>query len=120
MKLNHINLAVDDAAAASTFLETYFGMQPLGERDNMKVLRDDGHLVLTLMEHGRHRASYPKTFHVGFVQPTEDAVQEINDRLREGGYDVPPAGGARHTFYFDAPGGFKIEVLCLAGLVEAA
>jgi hypothetical protein len=31
---------------------------------------------------------YPETFHIGFIQATNEDVDEINRQLREDGYDV--------------------------------
>lgn len=72
MKLNHINLTVDDVAGARELLEKHFGM----------------------------RAPY--------------AGKKINRQLREDGYDVEPPSRQHGawTFYFEAPGGFTVEVLC--------
>jgi lactoylglutathione lyase len=116
MKLNHLNLTVDDVPAARAFLEKHFGLRPFGEgKKNFDVLFDDDDLVLTLIGAGRSkRVSYPETFHVGFIQPTEGDVDRINERLRGDGVDVPPPSRQHGawTFYFTAPGGFTIEVLC--------
>jgi len=72
VKLNHVNLTVDDVSAARAFLEKHFGMRPYG--------------------------ATRRSFHIGFIQPTEADVDEVNRRIREDGYD--------------APGGFTVEVLC--------
>ena len=116
MKLNHVNLTVDDVPAARASLEKYFGMHPYGEgQKNFDVLFDDDDLVLTLIGAGRSkRVSYPKTFHIGFIQPTEADVDEVNRRLREDGLEIdkPSRQHGAWTFYFEAPGGFTIEVLC--------
>jgi lactoylglutathione lyase len=115
VKLNHVNLTVDDVPAASQFLETYFGLRPIGEgRKNFAALFDDDDLVLTLIGVGRSRkVSYPKTFHIGFMQATEADVDELNERLRDDGFDVdPPSRQHAWTFYVEAPGGFTVEVLC--------
>ncbi|MBB3128967.1 catechol 2,3-dioxygenase-like lactoylglutathione lyase family enzyme [Paenibacillus rhizosphaerae] len=112
MKINHLNLTVTDVAASRAFLETYFGLDCRAARgDNFAVLFDDDGFVLTLMK-GRE-VQYPKTFHVGFPQPTEEQVDRINQRLLEDGYDVkPPQHAHGYTFYVEAPGGFTVEVLC--------
>lgn len=57
---------------------------------------------------------YPATFHVGFIQQTEEQVNTINQRLKDDGYDVAPPSKQHGswTFYFQAPGGFMIELLC--------
>jgi lactoylglutathione lyase len=116
MKLNHLNLTVTDVQETYKFLETYFGMKGGGGNNNMAVLSDDNKMVLTLtsMKVGKEReVKYPATFHIGFIQESEEKVNEINARLKEGGFDAPPP--SRHhgswTFYFQAPGGFTIEVL---------
>lgn len=71
-------------------------------------------LTLTDMKVGREtEVRYPATFHIWFMQESEDRVNEINARLKEDGYDVPPPSRQHGswTFYFLAPGGFTIEVL---------
>jgi catechol 2,3-dioxygenase-like lactoylglutathione lyase family enzyme len=116
MKLNHVNLTVDDVPGARRFLERHFGLRPYGEgQKNFDVLFDDDDLVLTLIGVGRsNTVSYPKTFHIGFIQPSEEQVNEINRQLKEDGFDVeaPSRQHGAWTFYFKAPGGFTIEVLC--------
>lgn len=116
MKLNHVNLTVDDVPAARAFLEKYFGLRPLGQgQKNFDVLFDDDDLVLTLIGTGRAKpVSYPKTFHIGFIQPTEADVDKINRRIGDDGYEVdePSRQHGAWTFYFEAPGGFTVEVLC--------
>jgi len=115
MKLNHVNLTVDDVPAARRFLVEHFGLRPIDEgMKNFDVLFDDDDLVLTLIGAGRGKpVSYPSTFHVGFIQPTEARVDEINRQLRDDGFDVDPPSRQHGawTFYFTAPGGFTVEVL---------
>ncbi|WP_068773411.1 VOC family protein [Paenibacillus sp. FJAT-26967] len=112
MKLNHLNLTVNDVHAAREFLEKYFDLQTRHTRGNsFAVLFDDDELVLTLMK--GNQVNYPKTFHIGFIQETEERVNEINQRLKDDGYDVePPQRAHGWTFYIEAPGGFTVEVLC--------
>jgi lactoylglutathione lyase len=116
MRLNHINLTVMDVIETQKFLEKYFGMKDGGGNNNIAFLTDDGGMVLTLtsMKVGREdELRYPATFHIGFIQESEQQVNEINGRLRGDGFDVPPPGRQHGswTFYFLAPGGFTIEVL---------
>jgi catechol 2,3-dioxygenase-like lactoylglutathione lyase family enzyme len=56
---------------------------------------------------------YPSSFHIGFIQPSHERVNEINRRLRDDGFAVDPPAHLHGswTFYFTAPGGFTIEVL---------
>ena len=115
MKLNHLNLTVADVGAAREFLETYFGLTTLAVRDyagdDFAMMTDDNGAALSLME-GK-KVSYPGTFHVGFVQESEERVEEINQRLKDDGFEVKPPARLHGTwsFYFRAPGGFTIEVL---------
>jgi catechol-2,3-dioxygenase len=116
MNLNHLNLTVTDVPATYHFLATYFGMRGLSCNNNIALLTDDAGMVLTLtsMKVGREsEVKYPATFHIGFAQESEARVNEINRRLKEDGFDVPPPSRQHGswTFYFRAPGGFLIEVL---------
>jgi lactoylglutathione lyase len=113
VKLNHVNLTVDDVQAARAFLETYFGLRTLAERGrNFATLMDDDGFVLTLVGGGRSAVRYPKTFHIGFMQASDEDVDALNERLRADGFEVePPSHQHGYTFYMEAPGGFTVEVL---------
>lgn len=108
MKLNHINLIVTDVIAASTFLQTWFGLSSLGGNAGMDVLLDDSGLVLTIMKAGRNvLVDYPGHFHVGFFIEEDDQVDDLNLRMREAGIDVsPPERHHTYGFCVDAPGEF--------------
>ncbi|MFC7391430.1 VOC family protein [Scopulibacillus cellulosilyticus] len=112
MKVKHLNLTVTDVPASREFLETYFGMTCKSSKgDGFAVMLDDDGFVLTLMK-GRE-VHYPKTFHIGFPQENKEQVNKINQRLIEDGFDVkPPQQLHGYTFYVNAPGGFRVEVLC--------
>ncbi|MFD0678338.1 MULTISPECIES: VOC family protein [unclassified Paenibacillus] len=111
MKLNHLNLTVNDVKATREFLEKYFELKTGNTRGNSFAVLSDNHgLVLTLMSGAQ--VSYPKTFHIGFIQESEERVNEINQRLKDDGFDVnPPQRSHGWTFYVQAPGGFMVEVL---------
>lgn len=110
MKLNHINLSVTDVSAAARFFETYFGLRKQAENQGMMVLFDDDNLILTLMKAGQ--VNYPGTFHIGFVQESEERVNQIYQVLKDDGFEVkPPQRRHAWTFYVQAPGGFTVEVL---------
>ena len=114
MKLNHLDLTVTDPMEARQFLEKYFGLKGKdGGNRGFQVLFDDGGLVLTLIKGRAEEVRYPATFHVGFIQESEQRVDEINQRLRDDGFDVDPPARLHGswTFYFRAPGGFTVEVL---------
>jgi catechol 2,3-dioxygenase-like lactoylglutathione lyase family enzyme len=117
MKLNHLNLSVTDVPATHKFLAHYFGLRDGGGNNNIAFLYDDNGMVLSLTSMkvgGESEVKYPETFHIGFMQESNERVDEINRRLKEDGYDVPPPSSQHGawTFYFQAPGGFVIEVLC--------
>lgn len=111
MKLNHLNLTVTDVMAARDFLQKYFGLRAVGERgESFAALFDDDGLVLTLMK--GESVAYPKTFHIGFGQESEAKVNEMYQRLQEDGFDVtPPQRAHAWTFYVNAPGGFRVEIM---------
>ncbi len=116
MKLNHLNLSVTDVPEARKFLETYFGLRDGAGNNNLAFLRDDAGMALTLtsMKIGREtEVKYPVTFHIGFIQESEEQVNELNQRLKADGFGVPPPSRQHGswTFYFAPPGGFTIEVL---------
>ena len=118
MKLNHLNLSVTNPIEAQEFLAKYFGMKKMGKGNRqISFLTDENGIVLSLtsMELGMEsEVKYPATFHIGFIQENKECVDEMYQRLKADGFDVP-APSKQHgswTFYFLAPGGFTIEVLC--------
>ncbi len=135
MKLNHLNLTVSNVPETHRFLEKYFGLKSYAgtePREAMSFLSDDNGMVLALFRVAKGaELKYPAGFHIGFIQESEERVNEINQRLREDGYQVPervneinqrlredgyqvPKPARMHgswTFYFNAPGGFMVEVL---------
>ena len=116
MKLNHLNLTVTDVLESQGFLEKYFGLESRGGNKHIALLTDENGMILTLTSMkigGEETVRYPATFHIGFAQESEDRVNEINQRLKDDGFDVPPPSKQHGswTFYFVAPGGFTIEVL---------
>ncbi|MDO6851815.1 VOC family protein [Priestia megaterium] len=110
MKINHLNLTVTDVPATQKFLETYFGLTCKSSKGKgFSVMLDNDGFVLTLMK--GNEVHYPKSFHIGFSQKNEEEVNKINQRLKEGGFNVePPKQLHRYTFYVESPGGFLIEV----------
>ena len=125
MTLNHLNLTVTDPEETSAFLAKYFDLRPGGGNKGMQLLNDDNGMVLTLFKasasdrrdatdgDGPARLRYPSSFHIGFIQDSEERVNQINQRLRDDGHnvDAPARLHGSWTFYFTAPGGFTIEVL---------
>jgi lactoylglutathione lyase len=118
MILNHLNLTVTDPIETQQFLAKYFALKPMGKgNDTISFLSDDNGMVLSLTNAklgGETEVRYPATFHIGFIQESKERVDEINKLLKTDGIDVPPPSRQHGswTFYFLAPGGFTIEVLC--------
>ncbi len=117
MKLNHLNLTVSNVLETHHFLEKHFGLKSYGSMepgDAMSFLSDDNGMVLALFRAAKGtEVKYPAGFHIGFIQESAEQVNEINQRLREDGYDVakPSRLHGSWTFYFKTPGGFTVEVL---------
>ena len=113
MKLNHLNLAVDDVAAAKAFLIKYFGLRDSAAGDSNKnrtFLRDDNGMVVSMFK-GKDIV-YPGTFHIGFIQESEAAVDAMYARMTADGLKAdPPQRSHGWTFYVKAPGGFLVEIL---------
>ncbi len=118
MKLNHLNLSVTDPVLSQGFLAKYFGLTISGKpNDRICFLEDENGMVLSLTSMtlaGESEVRYPATFHIGFIQPTPTEVDRIHAQLSADGYEVPQPSHQHGswTFYFEAPGGFTIEVLC--------
>ena len=115
MILNHLNLAVPNVSQTQAFLETYFGFRTVTKGNNaLVILRDDNGLMLALSNFDKAiEVTYPEHFHIGFIQVSSQAVDEIYQRLTEAGFviDAPRRFHGSWTFYVRAPGGFLLEVL---------
>ena len=116
MRLNHLDLAVPDVASAANFFKSVFGFEEIeirGKTGAMAVLAGDGfELVLT-------RAAtcdgplYPKTFHLGFLVPTEQDVLDAFARFsatQGEPAEAPRILRGKLMFYCHAPGGVLVEV----------
>jgi catechol-2,3-dioxygenase len=117
--LNHTNLTSYDVPALKEFFCRIFDFQVLDERgDKLAVLRNSDGFLLTLMYDKRMtpEQGYPGMFHVGFLQPTQQAVDVMHEALSSQQYIAPkPAklqrgGPAAYGFYYQAPGGVLVEV----------
>jgi catechol-2,3-dioxygenase len=117
--LNHTNLTTYDVPALKEFFSSVFGFQTLNERGGkFAVLRNEDGFLLTLM-HDKNmtpQQGYPGLFHVGFLQPTQQAVDAMHDALAALNYQAPRpeklqrGGPPTYGFYCDAPGGVLVEV----------
>ena len=116
MQLNHLDLSVPDVPAAVSFFETAFGFTLLKTKgnDGMAILRGDGGVVLVLTRAAPTPSPlYPKTFHIGFLLPSEAAVWDAFQRMQTAGIELPQEPQTMRgslLFYCQAPGGLLVEV----------
>src|ERR1700693_827210 len=117
--MNHTTLPTYNVPALTELFCSVFGFQLVEKRgDKLSVLRNAEGFVLTLMYDKRMtpEQGYPGLFHVGFLQPTQHAVDRMHEALIARKYTAPkPAklqrgGPPTHGFYCDAPGGVLVEV----------
>ena len=66
------------------FGEVFCPAREGGEQDrkNFAMLRDDNGMVLTLMQGAPATVTYPRTFHIGFIQESEEQVNALDPRLK--------------------------------------
>ena len=120
MKLNHINLPVNDVADSINFFEQYFNFKCTEVKgDNaIAILEGSNDFTLVLMANNLNRngnITYPDAFHIGFFVDSEEEVTSIYNRLVDGGFATQhPPGKMRgsYGFYFNAPGNILTEVTC--------
>lgn len=121
MRLNHLNLVVDDLAGARAFFESLFDFQMLNQRGVALVVMTDGEGFTLVLSDARAFGSasprYPAPFHVGFLHDTLDQVDREYHRLTAAGVPLNHAPGTMHgryAFYFAALGGILFEISCAA------
>ena len=123
MNLNHLGLGVTEVPQTVAMFEKYFGLRRLDHfpvNDKMGFLNDDSGALLTIFR--VPAANYPKIFHIGFMQDPVEQVLAIHEQLSIDGF-APEAMReeyGRRTFYFQAPGGFAVEVNAFITEAEAA
>lgn len=87
MNLNHINLVVNNVAEATYFFETYFKFKcDEIKGDNIIAIltnEDDFTLVITKAKNGH--ATYPESFHIGFLQRNAEEVNQLYRQLKSAG-----------------------------------
>jgi catechol 2,3-dioxygenase-like lactoylglutathione lyase family enzyme len=122
MRLNHLNLCVDDLSEARHFFETYFDFQLLEQKGKaLVVLSDENGFILVLSDpkafKGKKDIRYPEAFHIGFLVETSSEVDQVYDRLVAGGIEIDKEPytlrGNSYGFYFTVFNGLLIEVSCI-------
>jgi len=122
MKLNHLNLCVDDLSEARRFFETFFDFQFLEQKGKaLVVMSDENGFILVLSDpkafKGNKAVRYPEAFHIGFLVETSSEVDRAYNRLLAGGIEIDKEPytmrGSSYGFYFTVFNGLLIEVSCL-------
>lgn len=117
--MNHTNLTTYNVVALMEFFCTVFDFKQLEKRANkLAVLRNAEGFLLTLMfdKNMTPEQGYPGLFHIGFLQPSQHAVDTVHETMRAKMYLAPqPAllqrgGPETYGFYYHAPGGVLVEV----------
>jgi catechol-2,3-dioxygenase len=117
--MNHTNLTTYDVPALTEFFCSVFGFQVIDKHaDKLAVLRNSEGFLLTLMydQLMTPEQGYPGLFHVGFLQPTQHAVDLMHEGLSARNYMAPKptklqrGGPETYGFYYEAPGGVLVEV----------
>jgi len=117
--MNHANLTTYNVPALANFFCSVFDFQPLDKRgEKLAVLRNPDGFLLTLMfdKNMTPDRGYPGLFHVGFLQPTQEAVDLMYESLNARSYATPKpeilrrGGPEAYGFYYEAPGGVLVEV----------
>lgn len=121
MRLNHLDLHVPDVAATRDFFRDQLGFAEVATRgtDGLAILHDDAGLELVISRPVARfggsdtQAAGVHTYHIGFMQPSRDMVDDFYERLSAAGAEM---GSAPHAirggwlFYCLAPGRILIEI----------
>ncbi|EEM16468.1 MULTISPECIES: VOC family protein [Bacillus] len=122
MRLNHLNLCVDDLSEARHFFETFFDFQFLKQKGKaLVIMSDENGFILVLSDpkafKGQKTIRYPEAFHIGFLVETSSEVDQAYNRLVAGGIEIDKEPytmrGSSYGFYFTVFNGLLIEVSCL-------
>jgi len=121
MKLNHLSFPSTDAFATASFFEKHLGCTISKRGTTGCILKRPG-FDIVIEDAAGHEVAWPHNFHVGFELPSVEAVQELYERFKADGVDVPTAffkhfRGSR--FFCRAPGGVLFEINTRADAEEA-
>jgi len=119
MRLNHLNLCVDNLNEARALFQDCFDFQFIEQKGEAIAIMTDGHgftLVLSnLLAFGHEVRPYPEGFHVGFIQETPEQVERAYSRLAATGIQIehePRKIRGSYGFYFTALNAILFEVSC--------
>ncbi|MGZ3451013.1 MAG: VOC family protein, partial [Polyangiales bacterium] len=114
MKLNHIDLQVEDVQETVRFFEDFFDFEMRTSRNSpaLAILDDRHGLVMVLQKKKRTEEIYPEGFHIGFLVERDEDVVAFSSRAEAQGLRTSPIErNSRGTMtYCRAPGGIVVEV----------
>lgn len=119
VRLNHLNLAVNDVPALTRFFTRVFGFRLIEQRGRgtfSVLVGDDGFALILMHDKRVHAETYPALFHVGFRVESMQQVGELYSRVVDAGFQAPApdvldrGGYPTFGFYCEAPGGVRVEV----------
>ena len=115
MKLNHLDLQVQDVATTKAFFERYFGLRTQSNPNSpaLVIMKDEGGFVLVL-QRARAPHRYPEGFHLGFSVADLASVHTLHARALADGTQVSDVlvNGRGAVIYLTAPEGYYVEVTC--------
>jgi catechol 2,3-dioxygenase-like lactoylglutathione lyase family enzyme len=119
MRLNHLNLSVENLNEARDFFRDLLDFQLIDQKGEAIVVMSDGHDFTLVLSNpaafGGVIPEYPKDFHVGFYVETPEKVDLLCDRLAAANIitdQKPKKIRDGYTLYFTALGGILFEVTC--------
>ncbi len=118
MRLNHINIPVENVAVTSHFFEQHFNFKCTETKgDNaLVVLNGDDNFTLVLMSQSFNRdgaTEFPSAFHIGFLLASKEEVTNQYNKLKMADVQLknePANMRGVFGFYFMAPGNILVEV----------
>ncbi|WP_454787955.1 VOC family protein [Mycolicibacterium lutetiense] len=118
MKLNHLDLQVDDVVRTAGLFGELFGLrlQSNPKSTAIAVLSDGDGFVLVLQRKKVPGEFYPSGFHVGFLVDSVSTVHDVCARAAEQQLEVGEViSNNRGTMvYCRMPDGYLVEVSCRA------
>ncbi len=114
MKLNHLDLQVDDVQTTARFFEELLDFELRSNRCSPAIAILDDRQGFTLVLQRRSAVAYPEDFHIGFLVDDEATVHAFHARATQAGLSISDVDrNARGVMtYCRAPGGFLVEVSC--------
>lgn len=113
MKLNHLDLQVDDVPRAVAFFERFFDFECTSNRASEALaFLSDRHGFVFVVQRKKDEATYPKDFHIGFLVDDEGDVLRTHARAHAEGLECSEIlqNGRGTMIYLRSPDGFLIEV----------